>query len=86
MPPMCPPIGNSSALPEHSSTNTDTLALMQCEYFDSPESLRHMMLHAAPDAARGRGLYALHLPADGRCLVRPLAPHGSLLTHRLLVE
>jgi hypothetical protein len=52
---------------------------MQCEYFDSPESLRHMMLHAAPDAARGRGLYALHLPADGRCLVRPQPRTGRCL-------
>ncbi|PRW20477.1 DNA polymerase epsilon catalytic subunit A [Chlorella sorokiniana] len=39
----------------------------QCEYFDAPGSLRHMTLHAAADPARGRALYALHLPADGRC-------------------
>ncbi|KAL4450230.1 hypothetical protein ABPG77_010899 [Micractinium sp. CCAP 211/92] len=41
--------------------------VVQYEYFDQPGSLRHMVLHAAADAARGRGLYALHLPADNRC-------------------
>ena len=42
------------------------ILVLQCEYFDAPGSLRHMTLHAAADPARGRALYALHLPADSR--------------------
>ena len=47
---------------------------VQYEYFDAPGALRHMTLHAAADPARGRALYALHLPADRRCLVWVVNP------------
>ena len=33
-----------------------------------------MTLHAAADPGRGRALYALHLPADGRCQVWVVNP------------
>ena len=52
----------------------------QYEYFDAPGSLAHMTLHAAADPARGRALYALHIPADRRCqvwVVNPAARGGQ---------
>jgi DNA polymerase epsilon subunit 1 len=36
--------------------------------------LRHMALHHSEDAAAGRALYALHLPADGACHVWVVNP------------
>jgi len=56
---MHPAVHKSQTIPLQS-------APLQCEYFDAPGSLRYMVLHAAADPARGRALYALHLPADGR--------------------
>jgi hypothetical protein len=47
---------------------------LQYEYFDQPGSLKHITLHAAADPARGRALYALHLPADHRCCVWVVNP------------
>jgi DNA polymerase epsilon subunit 1 len=38
----------------------------QCRYLPTDAgSLRHMLLHHSGDTARGRGLFALHVPADG---------------------
>lgn len=56
------------SLPHHhdSHARASTHPLPQYEYFDQPGSLRHMVLHAAADHTRGRGIYALHLPADNR--------------------
>jgi len=50
--------------------------VVQYGYFSTPNTppLRHMLLHHSLDAARGRGIYALHLPADGRCHVWVVNP------------
>lgn len=50
--------------------------VVQYGYFSSGGSvtLRHMTLHHSEDAARGRGVYALHLPADGICHVWVVNP------------
>ena len=50
--------------------------VVQYGYFSTPDTppLRHMLLHHSLDAARGRGIYALHLPADGTCHVWVVNP------------
>jgi DNA polymerase epsilon subunit 1 len=50
--------------------------VVQYGYFSTPDTppLRHMLLHHSLDAARGRGIYALHLPADGVCHVWVVNP------------
>ena len=51
--------------------------VVQYGYFPTTQTgpaLRHMLLHHSEDAARGRGLYALHLPADGVCHVWVVNP------------
>ncbi len=50
--------------------------VVQYGYFSTPDTppLRHMLLHHSLDAARGRGIYALHLPADGKCHVWVVNP------------
>ena len=51
--------------------------VVQYGYFSSLSSsahLRHMTLHHSEDAARGRAVYALHVPADGVCHVWVVNP------------
>lgn len=53
--------------------------VVQYGYFSTPDTppLRHILLHHSLDAARGRGIYALHVPADGRCHVWVVNPARS---------
>lgn len=48
-------------------TELQARPVVQYGYFSSPGSLKHMALHHSQDPARGRALYALHLPADSTC-------------------
>jgi hypothetical protein len=53
--------------------------VVQYGYFSTlgTSPLRHMLLHHSLDAARGRGIYALHLPADDKCHVWVVNPARS---------
>jgi hypothetical protein len=48
--------------------------VVQYEYFSQRSTLRHMLLHHSADAGRGRGVVALHIPADDLCHVWVVNP------------
>lgn len=43
-------------------------------YFSEGGQLGYMILHATDDLARGRGMYALHLPSQSRCYIWVVNP------------